>query len=88
LSFSSWIYRITHNITIDYYRKNKDKNSISLETEDDDYVNLIELIEAPINIEKEYQKKELIKKIIIIEKYWIYLIFYYYLLPIIIKRIN
>lgn len=64
LTFSSWIYRITHNITIDYYRKNKDKKEVSLQTYDEDYVNLIELLESDINIEKEYKKKELIKKIV------------------------
>lgn len=64
LSFSSWIYRITHNVTIDYYRKNKEKISISLETDDEDYINLIELIEWTDNIEKNYEKKELIKIII------------------------
>lgn len=33
--FSSWIYRITHNETINYWRKNKRKNEmvVSLETE-------------------------------------------------------
>jgi RNA polymerase sigma-70 factor, ECF subfamily len=46
LAFSSWIYRITHNITIDHHRKNKDKKSISLETQDSDYINLIELIDS------------------------------------------
>jgi RNA polymerase sigma-70 factor (ECF subfamily) len=36
-AFSSWIYRITHNITIDFHRKNKDKIIISLENEDEEY---------------------------------------------------
>ena len=60
LSFSSWIYRIAHNITIDYYRRNKDKREINLQTDDEDYVNLIELLESDINIENEYKNKELI----------------------------
>ncbi|MDD3646433.1 MAG: sigma-70 family RNA polymerase sigma factor [Candidatus Gracilibacteria bacterium] len=64
LTFSSWIYRIAHNTTIDYYRKNKDKKDMSMQTEDEDYVNLIELLESPINIEEEYKKKDLIKKIV------------------------
>lgn len=63
LTFSSWIYRIAHNITIDYYRKNKDKKEVSLQTDDEDYVNLIELLESDINIEEEYKKKELLIKI-------------------------
>lgn len=64
LNFSSWIYRIAHNLTIDYHRKNKDKWSISLQTDDDEYVSLIDLIESPINIEADFKKKELIKKIV------------------------
>jgi len=63
LTFSSWIYRITHNITIDFYRKNKNKINISLETEDEEYVNLIEVLDAWISLEKDVHKKELIEKI-------------------------
>ena len=32
LQFSSWIYRIAHNLTIDYHRKNKDKVIISIQS--------------------------------------------------------
>jgi len=63
-AFSSWIYRITHNITIDFHRKNKDKIIISLENEDEEYWNLIEIIDSWINIEKDFKNKELIKKIV------------------------
>jgi len=63
LQFSSWIYRITHNLTIDYFRKNKDKIHISLETKDDNYKNLIELLDSWINIENDVNKKELNEKI-------------------------
>ena len=66
LSFSSWIYRIAHNITIDYYRKNKDKQSISLQTDDEGYMNLIEILESPSNTENEYKNKELTKIIVTI----------------------
>lgn len=34
LSFSSWIYRITHNHLIDWYRKQKNKNTVSLDDEE------------------------------------------------------
>ncbi len=34
LSFSSWIYRITHNHIIDWYRKEKRHDTISLDDED------------------------------------------------------
>ncbi|MFK7779787.1 MAG: sigma-70 family RNA polymerase sigma factor [Candidatus Gracilibacteria bacterium] len=62
--FSSWIYRITHNITIDFHRKNKDKINISLENDDSEYGNLIEIIDSGINIERDFKNKELIKKIV------------------------
>ncbi len=63
-SFSSWIYRITHNITIDFHRKNKNNTNISLENDDEEYWNLIEIIDSGINIEKNSINKELNKKII------------------------
>lgn len=62
--FSSWIYRITHNIAIDFYRKNKDKINVSIENNDEEYWNLIQIIDSWINIEKDIKDKELIKKII------------------------
>lgn len=34
LSFSSWVYRITHNHIIDWYRKEKKHDTISLDNED------------------------------------------------------
>ncbi len=66
LQFSSWIYRITHNITIDYYRKAKNKIKISLDTKDKEYINLIEIIDSWVNIESDIHNKELLKKIIFI----------------------
>lgn len=62
--FSSWIYRIAHNLTIDFHRKNKNKIIISLENDDSEYWNLIEIIDSWINIEKNLKNKELIKKIV------------------------
>ena len=62
LTFSSWIYRIAHNITIDYHRKNKNKLNISLETDDDDYKNLINILDSWLNLENELKTKDLIIK--------------------------
>lgn len=49
-SFSSWIYRITHNLTIDYYRKNSKK----IEFDNDDDLKL--LIENIIDEENNPRK--------------------------------
>ena len=39
-SFSSWIYRIAHNMIIDHYRKNQ-KESENISLEDEEYTNII-----------------------------------------------
>lgn len=61
-SFSSWIYRITHNYTIDYFKKNLKKETVNIEW-DDDNINFLELLESDENIENNILKKELNKKI-------------------------
>jgi len=61
-SFSSWIYRIAHNHTIDYFKKNSKKETINLEW-DDDNINFLDLFESWENIEENISKKELNKKI-------------------------
>ena len=62
-AFSSWLYRIAHNCVIDYHRKNKDKQTISLETQDEEYKNLLEIIPDEFDINKEITSKELQEKI-------------------------
>jgi len=61
-SFSSWIYRIAHNHTIDYYKKNSKKETVNLEW-DDDNINFLNLFESDDNIEKNVFSKELNEKI-------------------------
>ena len=61
-NFSSWIYRICHNLTIDFFRKNKNKEAVSLET-DEEYKDLIEILDSWVNLEHDLQDKELLKKI-------------------------
>ncbi len=39
-SFSSWIYRIAHNMIIDNFRKNK-KNHENISLDDEEYMNII-----------------------------------------------
>ncbi len=60
--FSSWIYRIAHNHAIDYFRKNKDKQLISLEWDDEQYWWLLEILDSGENIEDSMHQKELRKK--------------------------
>lgn len=62
-SFSSWIYRITHNLTIDFYKKNKNTKVVQLEG-DEDYGNLTEILSSDEDISINTQKKEL-KNIIV-----------------------
>lgn len=59
LKFSSWAYRITHNETISYIRKNKRNQNISLETDDEDAANLIDFLKSEDDIPEEISKKEL-----------------------------
>ena len=62
LSFSSWIYRITHNETITFIRKNK--HTVRLQIEDDD-LNIFENIADEANLEIEFDikiKQEEVKK--------------------------
>ena len=50
LKLSSWIYRIAHNVCVDYLRKNSKKNTISLDAEDENNQALIEKIASNENI--------------------------------------
>lgn len=62
LSFSSWIYRIAHNTTIDTFRKKSTKITISLD--DDEYEWLRESLKSSEDIHfflKEKNMKELVQ---------------------------
>ncbi len=63
LSFSSWAYRITHNETLNYIRKHKNRNTTPLETDNKDLANLIDILESDTNIEAEVAQKEIAKKV-------------------------
>ncbi len=60
-SFSSWIYRIAHNHTIDYFKKYSKKETVNLEWYDN--INFLDLFESSKDIENNISKKELNKKI-------------------------
>lgn len=50
LKFSSWIYRIAHNISVDFLRKNSKRSHLSLDAEDEYSQALIEKIASSDNI--------------------------------------
>lgn len=60
LKFSSWAYRITHNETIDWYRKKQSRPQLYIGNEDE---NIFDSIASDINIEKEIISKEIKKEI-------------------------
>ncbi len=57
LSFSSWIYRIAHNTTIDAFRKNTKRVSISLD--DEEYESLRASLVSDENIPENLKKKDM-----------------------------
>ena len=82
LKFSSWLYRIAHNISVDYLRKNAKKNHMSLDAEDDYSQALVETISSEDNValylQTEEQKKG-VRSIIqmLPEKYRIVIILFF-----------
>ena len=62
-SFSSWIYRITHNEVISHVRKIKSRpKEITIEDEELS-TEFINLLEGETDLAKEFEKKELSKKV-------------------------
>jgi RNA polymerase sigma-70 factor (ECF subfamily) len=61
--FSSWIYRIAHNVTVSHLRNTK--NHIKIVSIDDEEFsrNFIELLPADINLPKELDSKNLSQKV-------------------------
>jgi RNA polymerase sigma-70 factor, ECF subfamily len=62
-TFSSWVYRITHNETVNYLRKNKKSVIVPLETEDEDSKNLIEVLKSEIDVAQDVSRKDMIDRI-------------------------
>ena len=80
-AFSTWIYRITRNEVIDQSRKDNSRPK-TLNIDDDEAKDFIEILPDSINLEKEYKQKELSEKVRLIidqipEKYREVLILYY-----------
>ncbi|MBU0577945.1 RNA polymerase sigma factor [Patescibacteria group bacterium] len=63
LGFSSWVYRITHNETINQIKKINRHKTLPIETDDDDVKSLIDILESDVNIVKDIKKKDLQQKV-------------------------
>jgi RNA polymerase sigma-70 factor (ECF subfamily) len=63
LNFSSWAYRITHNEAVNCLKKNSKRKTVSLETDEEDIVSLIEVLKSDVDIPKETAQKELAEKV-------------------------
>lgn len=50
LKLSSWLYRIAHNVCVDYLRKTSKKNTLSLDADDEYSQALIEKISSHENV--------------------------------------
>lgn len=60
LKFSSWIYRITHNEAISYYRANQ-KKEVSVSIDKDN--GLVNILKSSLETDKEVVDKEIVVKI-------------------------
>lgn len=59
-SFSSWIYRITHNVLVSYLRKMDQKHVLVSIDNDDSARKLVDSLPADTDIEKEFERKDLV----------------------------
>ena len=60
--FSSWIYRITHNEAISFFRKQKARPAL-VDNENNDDMDILSTIPADISLRDDYVKKELAHKV-------------------------
>lgn len=82
LKFSSWLYRIAHNVSVDYLRKTTRKNTMSLDADDEYSQALVDKIASSDNvvyhISEEEQKKAIHDIIQMLpEKYKMVLLLYF-----------
>lgn len=63
LSFSSWIYRISHNEAINHIRSLEKKKTIPLEVDEEYAKSLIHMLQSETDIPKELERLELIVKV-------------------------
>jgi RNA polymerase sigma-70 factor (ECF subfamily) len=58
LKFSSWLYRIAHNLGVDFLRKNARRNHTSLDAEDENNQALLEVLASDENIALNFSSEE------------------------------
>lgn len=63
LSFSSWIYRISHNEAIDHIRSARKRKTMPLELDEEESKSLIHFLKSEIDLAKEFEQKEMVRKI-------------------------
>lgn len=62
-AFSSWIYRIAHNVTVSHLRSGK-KNVKLLSIENEDFAkNFVEFLPADVDLPKDFDRKDISKKV-------------------------
>ncbi len=59
LSFSSWVYRITHNETINFLRKNTKIKTVPIESDDETEAGLINILKSEIDVEADYSRQDM-----------------------------
>ncbi|MBN2087029.1 RNA polymerase sigma factor [Candidatus Peregrinibacteria bacterium] len=59
LKFSSWVYRITHNEILNQLKKENKHQVLPIQTDDDEIVDLLNILESDVDIEKDMKKKDL-----------------------------
>lgn len=59
-SFSSWIYRITHNVLISHLRKMDQKHVLVSIDNDDSARKLVDSLPADVDLEEEFERKDLV----------------------------
>lgn len=61
--FSSWIYRITHNEAISFFRKQKARPELVDTSNSEEDVDILSTIPADVNLRDDYVKKEMAHKV-------------------------